>query len=897
MPTSQMSEVLQHLRRTVLRPEGAGLTDGQLLENFVSRRDPAALEDLLRRHGPMVWGVCRRVLGNYHDAEDAFQATFLVLVRKAASIQTNTGNWLYGVAHQTALKARASRAKRQERERRVTHMPEPAAAEQDAWGDLQGVLDQELSRLPEKYRTVIVLCDLEGKTSKEAARQLGLPQGTVASRLARGRGMLAKRLARHGLTVSGGALAVVLSEKAASASVPTSVMSAAIKGLTSVATGEAAAGVISGTVATLTEGVLKAMLWTKLKIAAALVLMFAFMGAGAGRLLLQTRAAGRAEADQSGEKEAPPKNPALVKLQGTWMAVTAEANGHQVPEKVLKATKPTLVISGDTFTATALLDKNGEVTWTGKIQLDSTKQPLRFDVLEGRLEFAKTKGVMKAVGVKGIYELKGDTLKVCYGPGRPTEFKTKPDSHQKLYVFKREKPKEDKSDKKRDQQQLQGTWSLVEVKCNGPFGLWEGGQGGKYKWVIADSSLTIVWDDGKREQKYKVRLDPTPNPKKIDLTLLSTNVDGSWLSAPELSPFPGIYELDGNQLRVHYQKGSGPRPTGFDFPRQRGNILLVLKRDSGAKPAKPIEERSRDSKSDKRDKPPAKNDKEVTAPKIIDEVADKIARGELVLQQPPGVGEWRPWENEQRLQLAAGTHTIRVALGLGVMQTDKDGNLTAFAAKKSITLFSRTVEFVIEKGKAKDEQPDWGEAVDGVRIRLRPDNPGEWSAGAVPTFQLDLWNQGKDPLGGCRIEQACMLEIDGKWYHNTLPVNCPVSFLKPGPESASPWFRVRLDRWWVAGKAPWLVGVPPAKAEPSPPIPGPSQPLELPPPGPANGMSPGVPSNPVRPNERKGGSKERSDGNKAAASPAGLPFELVPGPAVLKSSTQPSLSVCCCFFS
>jgi uncharacterized protein (TIGR03067 family) len=101
--------------------------------------------------------------------------------------------------------------------------------------------------------------------------------------------------------------------------------------------------------------------------------------------------------------------------------------------------KPKLVIAGDKFTATALLDKNGEVTWTGKIQLDSTKQPLRFDTLDGRLEFAKTKGVMKTAGVKGIYELKGETLKVCYGPERPTEFKTKPDSSQRLYVFEREK--------------------------------------------------------------------------------------------------------------------------------------------------------------------------------------------------------------------------------------------------------------------------------------------------------------------------------------------------------------------------------------------------------------------------------------------------------------------------
>src|SRR5216684_2337975 len=121
MATSQMSEVIQHLRRTVLLRDGAGLTDAQLLEGFITRREEAALAVLVRRHGPMVWGVCRRVLHNHHDAENAFQATFLVLVRKAASIvpRERVANWLYGVAHQTALKARAMSAKRSQREKSV----------------------------------------------------------------------------------------------------------------------------------------------------------------------------------------------------------------------------------------------------------------------------------------------------------------------------------------------------------------------------------------------------------------------------------------------------------------------------------------------------------------------------------------------------------------------------------------------------------------------------------------------------------------------------------------------------------------------------------------------------------------------------------------------------------
>jgi RNA polymerase sigma factor (sigma-70 family) len=315
MAISHMNRVIHQFRKLAIAHDAVERTDGQLLECFVSRREEAALEALVLRHGPMVWGVCRRLL-NHHDAEDAFQATFLVLVRKAASIvpREMVGNWLYGVAHQAALNARTRIAKRRAREVQVTEMPEPAVIEQDLWRELQPILDQELSRLPDKYRVAIVLCDLEGKARKEASRQLGLPEGTVASRLARGRAMLAKRLARHGLVLSGGTLAAVLSQKAASAAVSTSVMTCTIKAVTLGAAGRAAAGAISVKAAALTKGVLKAMFLTKLKTATALLVVLAVVAAGAGGLFYQTHAAGQSQPPQAA-KTTVPQGQAAAKRQ------------------------------------------------------------------------------------------------------------------------------------------------------------------------------------------------------------------------------------------------------------------------------------------------------------------------------------------------------------------------------------------------------------------------------------------------------------------------------------------------------------------------------------------------------------------------------------------------------
>jgi RNA polymerase sigma factor (sigma-70 family) len=291
----QIHEVVQQIRSAALSQDETALTDGQLLIRFLEERDQAAVATLVRRHGSMVWGVCRRILDRHHDAEDAFQATFLVLIRKASSVRKKeaVGNWLYGVAHQTALRARAMLAKRRVRERQETLMPEQPNSESHAGRELQAVLDQELSRLPEKYRTAIVLCDLEGRTRMEAARQLRCPEGTVAARLARARKMLAGRLTRRGVLVSSGVLAAALTHNAAHGLVPASVIANTIKALTTVLVGQAAAtGAISVKVAALAEGVLKAMFLNKLlKITVVLLVGLGVAAFGGGLAMHHANAA------------------------------------------------------------------------------------------------------------------------------------------------------------------------------------------------------------------------------------------------------------------------------------------------------------------------------------------------------------------------------------------------------------------------------------------------------------------------------------------------------------------------------------------------------------------------------------------------------------------------------
>jgi RNA polymerase sigma factor (sigma-70 family) len=318
MSMQHVGSVLSFLRQAVGVPNANELSDAQLLERFTDGHDQGAFEALMQRHAPLVWGVCRRVARDAQDAEDAFQATFLVLLRKAGSLtgRWSLASWLYGVGYRLALNANTHATRRQARERKAANMTDtkPAAA---AWQELWPLLDTELNRLPEKYRAPLILCYLEGKSNEQAARALGRPVGSISRQLARGRELLRKRLDRRGVVLSAGAVGTVLAQQAATAAVPASAMSMTMMAAHVIAaTGETTATVASARVATLTEGMMRAMFMTKLKIAAALLVACVAL---AGSLLVR-----QVFANGPGAKAVEEETPKEAAEKPEWAKVLAE---------------------------------------------------------------------------------------------------------------------------------------------------------------------------------------------------------------------------------------------------------------------------------------------------------------------------------------------------------------------------------------------------------------------------------------------------------------------------------------------------------------------------------------------------------------------------------------------
>ena len=579
MATAQMDAVVRHLRRAVLRQDEAGRTDAHLLAAFIEQKDEAAFEALVRRHGPMVFGVCRRVVGNHHDAEDAFQATFLVLARKASSVKPRerVANWLHGVALRTAMKANAMTAKRRGREKQVTEMPEPEVSQQDRWRDLQLLIDQELNGLPENYRLPILLCDLEGKAIKEATQQLGWRQGTLAGRLARGRKLLAKRLANRGVVLSAGSLAAVVSQNAASADVPASLVRSTVKAATMMAAGKAAvAGVVPAKVAILMEGVMKSMLLTRLSDAATGLLVLGVVIFGGGLYTHCTAAGQQQDSDKPAIGQlAPPQRDAgtvaeaggkpdvpktdLDRLQGVWAVVSIEQGG-----KPAELEKAVFMVDGKRACWQTRQDE-----MQGGLYLDPTSKPKTYDF------------VMSTRTIEGIYSLDGNTLRLRYDLGteakRPVAFTTEKGSQQVLFVLKRthgpevfpyrlldgtrafppvieranttpppqiaptpkdsrlnaygaaQQPKAGKD--KSDQEKMQGKWKVQSMEFDGKL-IYDKSK--VHDVVISGDKMITSWGDKQETTPFKI--DSTKNPKQIDVTF---PLDGG-----REVVLPGIYALE-----------------------------------------------------------------------------------------------------------------------------------------------------------------------------------------------------------------------------------------------------------------------------------------------------------------------------------------------------------------
>ena len=408
-----------------LTPAGSGgdVSDALLLDRFVDQWDQSAFRDLVGRHGPMVLGVCRRILRDPQAAEDAFQVTFLLLVRKAGSVRKrgSVGPWLYGVAHRVALEARGATWRRQRHLPAELDPEAPGVDDHDHDGlerdELHAAVHEELGRLPEKYRAPLVLCYIEGLPHDAVARQLGWPIGTVRGRIARGRDLLRARLTRRGLTSVAVLLALSLLPKTAAA-VPQRLVEATVRAAARVAAGEnVPRGEVPARVVNLEGKVRKAMRLTQLKWATAFALAVVVTG-GVVALVPSIVAA----TDDATKVKAE-----LKKLQGTWVIVSGEKGG----EKKEGNGEERLKIEGEMFS----MVHDGKVEQSGTIKLDPSKNPMEID-----LQFQDGKDAGKSA--LGIYAWDGEGLKLCTrGPGagtRPMDFTSDPEDRL-LIIFKREK--------------------------------------------------------------------------------------------------------------------------------------------------------------------------------------------------------------------------------------------------------------------------------------------------------------------------------------------------------------------------------------------------------------------------------------------------------------------------
>jgi RNA polymerase sigma factor (sigma-70 family) len=591
--------LLRYLHKAAAPAEVGRLTDRQLLERFVQRRDEAAFEVLVHRHGPMVWRVCRQLLPNTQDCEDACQATFLVLVRKAGSVGRPEllGNWLYGVALRVAGRIRKTVGRRQAHERPGTEtlagQTDGAAGGPDRMGDLH----EELYRLPAKYRRPLVLCYLEGRTNEEAARQLRCPLGTLKVRLLRGRAMLRTRLVRRGLAFSPGMLVSALSN-GANETLPVSLGETTVRAGLLFATGRAVAtGAPCPRAVALTQGVLHAMWWTQGKALAAVLLTVGLFGTGAGWLVFRSTALPAAPSNRAvpgGHAEAarpepmPPEPAPAPERPGG--APQLPPPGGDAPVTRARLTRACLlgirdetawyfrgqkfILAADkdelpTGLVRALLGPGGKAARIrGEWDLDTEKGQLVLTALvvdgkpgpkEVRLGISPA-GLMRVnVEHAGQYNVLSfeDKLHVP-GPGE---------------IF----PIYDVANRI-DLKFLQGAWDLRGLEADGKTLPASALQGSRV--VVQGNAITLVFQGATSRGTFQ--LDSVPTPRTLDVTFTEGPEKGN--------RYLGIYELQEDTWRFCRTPAGKGRPTAFAGKAGSGHLLEKLQRaaeDSTGLPPRP----------------------------------------------------------------------------------------------------------------------------------------------------------------------------------------------------------------------------------------------------------------------------------------------------------------------
>ncbi len=512
-----------------------GLSDAQLLERVAAGGEAAAsaFEAIVARHGPMVLGVCRRALDDPHDASDAFQATFLVLARRARSIREGDAlaSWLFGVARRVCDRARTAAARRRLHERRAADRM--GATQPDDHRDY-AALHEEVARLPERYRLPVVLCYLEGLTYEAAADRLRCPLGTLSIRLSRARDRLRSRLVRRGLTASAGLLIASGTASAClSDGLAATTSRLALRFLGDRAMG---GGEVPAAVAGLAKGVLDAMrTTTRLKVLAGILGLATIAGVGAGALARGGRGPGddpKAEAAPAGD---------LAKLQGTW----AEVDPASVNKEVISST---WTIAGTRLTNRTKRVNGSESEHVSAVRLDGQSTPPGIDLVQHTRDAG---GEHESVH-RCLYKIDGDTLILCgpldMGAPRPAAFGAEGTVTIVLRRAATDEAKDASAPVQDDLARLQGTWDVVDPdgKATTKTSWWIRGAAKLVRVTEADGTVT--------EYGGRIRLDERAEPRAIDIRG----------STPEDSSVTrGIYRVARDELTVCLGLLNAPRPAEF----------------------------------------------------------------------------------------------------------------------------------------------------------------------------------------------------------------------------------------------------------------------------------------------------------------------------------------------